>query len=63
MSQCEWDPDLKKPARAESGCKRSAVFGVGTGRNNFHLCESCAALPRFKRFKKRPLTRCADRTG
>ncbi len=61
MEHCEWDPEndalavmacpqLHLPAQ---GCTNEATVSLGTGRKNIHLCESCAALPRFKRFRRR----------
>ena len=51
MSRCEWDPERGAPARIGEGCERAAVLGVGAG-GQFHLCAECAALPRFKRFRR-----------
>ena len=58
---CEWDPITQTPANNEHGCPNVATVSLGSGRKNpkmgeyicWHLCESCAALPRFKRFRKR----------
>jgi len=33
--------------------RAEATISVGTGKNNWHLCASCAALPRFKRLRRR----------
>jgi hypothetical protein len=33
-------------------CQNGATLNVGASRNNWHLCESCAELPRFRRHKK-----------
>lgn len=60
--RCEWNPEANSPAEAEHwrrigvrspGCANPAVWSVGAGTNNWHLCESCAALPRFKRYRSR----------
>ena len=52
-SRCEWDPANNRPAGGDDQCPNTATLGVGTGRNNWHLCESCAVLPRFKRLRRR----------
>jgi hypothetical protein len=53
---CEWNPTKNEPATGFDGCENEAVIRAGTSvPNNWHLCEACAALPRFKRLKKRPL--------
>lgn len=52
MSLCEWDPERGEPARIGDGCERAAVLSVGAN-GQFHLCAECAALPRFKRFRRR----------
>lgn len=57
---CEWNPVEKRGAYTgnDSGaCKRVARICVGAS-GTWHLCETCAALPEFKRFKARePLVR------
>lgn len=57
---CEWDPVTDSPAMVNrnkyTGCGGNASLAVGTAHgNNYHVCESCANLKRFARFKKRPL--------
>lgn len=57
---CEWDPVREAPSDyidcgdtvEHRGCDNSATLSVGV-RKNWHLCESCAAKPRFKRYRKR----------
>jgi hypothetical protein len=53
---CEWDPVHDRPAAhvvADDPTQHAeAVWSVGV-RPSWHLCESCAALPRFKRFRRR----------
>lgn len=60
---CEWDPGNDRPAQGVptdrvswytdyTGCDRKAVLIVGGG-GKWRLCGLCAALPRFKRFRKR----------
>lgn len=66
---CDWDPTYGVPAeqelnldgsvKAHHGCTNVATVSVG-GRQNWHLCESCAALPRFRRFTKRVPLRSAE---
>jgi len=50
---CEWSPLENAPASIDSGCINQATVSVGRGRNNFHVCASCAVLPRFNRYKYR----------
>jgi len=57
--RCEWAPEKNdasewRPDGTElpGNCPNAATEVVGTGLNNWHLCASCAALPRFKRMKK-----------
>lgn len=51
--QCEWWPEKAGPALAgEGGCSNSATLTVGSA-GTWHLCTSCADLPRFKRMKRR----------
>lgn len=57
QSSCEWDPARDQPADADHGCPRDAELSVGVD-GKWHLCKSCASLPRFNRFRKRiPLRR------
>lgn len=59
MGRCEWDRDANEPALVgEKGCANEAVYRVG----DYHLCEACADLPRFKRYKKNPLKRPQGRS-
>lgn len=55
---CEWDPENDRPAQYENanngdhlGCQNPAVIVTGK-RHVWHLCESCARLPRFTRLSK-----------
>jgi hypothetical protein len=55
MSRCEYNPTLKVPALEPPGdtdCPNEATVVVGA-KGQWHLCESCAALPDFKQFRKR----------
>jgi hypothetical protein len=54
-SVCEWNPKTNQPATLEDEFHDMAALVVGAF-ENWHLCTSCAALPRFKRFSKRRLT-------
>ena len=57
MNTCEWDPETKDAAYTGAGCTNEATVCVGA-QGNWHLCDECAALPEFKRFRKRtPLTK------
>jgi hypothetical protein len=56
--RCEWDPKRNRageyiPGSIDLGCQNYAVLSVGRGKDNWHLCESCAALPYFSRKKVR----------
>lgn len=57
---CEYNPvtaDASYGGRAEGDCPNEASVCLGKD-PSWHLCESCAALPRFKRFRRRvPLRR------
>ncbi len=52
MSSCEWNPEKERPA-LEGEHHAQAVFSVGMGRNNWHLCEECSRLPIFKKLKRK----------
>lgn len=58
MELCEWDPERNQPAEEvkgewHHGCPNPATWIIGRGMRNWHLCESCSKLPRFKRFRVR----------
>ncbi|MGE0446331.1 MAG: hypothetical protein AB7P99_13965 [Vicinamibacterales bacterium] len=55
---CEWNPDTDAPAVEgdHHNATVPAVYSVGV-RDNLHLCESCAALPRFRRRSVQRLVR------
>ena len=61
--RCEWNPRLSKPALnppRPDDCPNEARVSLGTGAENIHLCETCAVLPKFARFRRRvPLPRGA----
>jgi hypothetical protein len=64
--RCEYNPTTKSASyggEMEGDCENEAVLSVGN-KPNWHLCESCAALPQFKRFRSRtPLRRASQPTG
>jgi len=61
--RCEWNPRFNKPSSdppAPGDCQNEAILCVGRS-PNWHLCESCAAESRFKRFRVRvPLKELAE---
>ena len=63
MSGCEWNPATNEPAYETDEHTRTTPAVVSVGRNgDWHLCASCAALPRFKRFTSRSPVLRARRT-
>ena len=54
MCGCEWDPERNRPSYRGEDSHAVAVLVVG-GKGQWHLCESCADLPKFRRFKRQPL--------
>lgn len=53
LDVCEWFPRENRPKRSDDEHHGWAVWSMGTGKPTWHLCESCAALPEFKRLKRR----------
>jgi hypothetical protein len=53
---CEWNPTEDRPATAEDTVHAPATVVLGMD-GCWHLCESCAALPRFARFRRRTTLR------
>lgn len=51
MDPCEWNPEENRAA-FENECHDHATVIVGAD-GDWRLCEKCAALPEFKRFRKR----------
>jgi hypothetical protein len=51
---CEWDPEENAPGYVGDAHNAPADVVVGSN-GEWHLCSSCAALPRFKRYRKRRL--------
>ena len=63
MSLCEWNPEKNRPSQyltgriysrsgKTDGCQNEATVCVGYN-GKWHLCESCASLPIFKKYRKR----------
>lgn len=51
---CEWNPDRNKPLYWDKHRQSHAEAEVVVGADGqWHLCASCAALPRFKRYRRR----------
>lgn len=53
MSKCEYNPVNKGPAISDApgNCENEATLSIGDGK--WHLCDSCALLSEFNRFKIR----------
>ena len=52
---CEWDPDHDGPALIiVSRFHGDALWSVGAC-GQWHLCDACAQLPRFRRYRVRRL--------
>lgn len=56
VEQCEYNPDAKRAAYEHEQGHGEATVCVGRN-GRWHLCAECAALPEFKRLKKKPLVR------
>lgn len=59
MELCEWNPTDDKPAEhvpgiegSRVGCTNEATVSIGS-KVNWHLCDGCAGLPRFNKYRKR----------
>jgi len=52
--RCEWDPVNNRAAGTSGhfGCLNDAVWSIGA-KGDWHLCASCARLPRFARYTVR----------
>jgi hypothetical protein len=48
--RCEWDPEAGQGRYEGEGCPNPATVAV-RHQGIWRLCDSCAALPRFKRYK------------
>lgn len=56
---CDWNPAAVRLALTTDEPHAEAVWSIGVSQN-FHLCRSCAALPRFKRFRRRDKLKAFD---
>ena len=60
MALCEWNPTLKEAAlcgsdKRDTDCSKEATLIVGAD-GLWHICEACASMPEFRRFRaRRPL--------
>lgn len=52
LEECEWDPTRGEPALAREPSHAWSEVSLGA-KGEWHVCRSCAALPRFKRFRVR----------
>lgn len=50
--KCEWNPEKNEAAKTSDGCQNEATWRVGSN-GEWLLCEKCAALPEFERFRVR----------
>jgi hypothetical protein len=54
---CEWHPGEARPARADDAPHADATVSLGDN-GEWHLCETCAALPGFAACRvRKPLRR------
>ena len=53
--QCDWNPYKNRVALSSDlhDCMNETWWSIGKGKNNIHVCNRCAHLPRFNRFRKR----------
>jgi hypothetical protein len=59
MADCEWNPTENRPAFEDDPSHGEARLAVGVD-GKWHLCEACAQLDRFARYRvRRPLWRRA----
>ena len=52
MADCEWNPAENRPAYESDTSHGEAIWRVGVD-SKWLLCERCAALPAFARYRKR----------
>lgn len=57
---CEWNPETDRPAVEGDAPHADATVSLGDG--EWHVCEACAALPRFAHFTVRKPIRRAGGT-
>jgi hypothetical protein len=51
---CEWNPAENQEAYTTDKPHANAIWQIGTN-TTWHLCDQCARLPRFRKYKKRDL--------
>lgn len=57
-AQCEYNPQEKRPKCYGEACFNAAAVVLGHD-GKWHVCDSCARLPEFNRFRvKQRLDRC-----
>lgn len=62
-ADCDWNPVVNRPALLgePTACpKRATVVvreAIEGGSDYWHLCRSCAGLPRFRALKQKPLVK------
>lgn len=49
--RCEYDPATKAAAHEGDGCANRATVSIAHGM--WHLCAQCAALPEFRKYRRR----------
>lgn len=55
MSTCEYNPETKSPAcdpPLPGDCKNEATTVLGA-KGHWHVCNLCASLPEFRKFRSR----------
>ncbi len=50
---CEWNPKKQRGAYMDEQPHAKATMTVGSSRSNWFVCDECAKLPVFKRFRTR----------
>lgn len=50
---CEWNPKENRDAMINDEFHAFSAVSVGKFPTNWHLCEACANLPRFKKYHRR----------
>jgi hypothetical protein len=60
LPTCEWSREKGRPAGISEHLVPATLL-VGSSRNQWLLCAECAALPRFKAFKKRPFEQASSK--
>jgi hypothetical protein len=52
LGPCEWDPTVGAASSVAHGCPNKATLSLGSD-GSWHVCGSCAALPRFRKYRVR----------